>query len=169
MAVNGHRCVANVRDPVHDIANEVGELRRLHVPDTVRNVDHCRAGCDCRFENTAKIVAVGPGRIHRRELDFRKERPPQLDRSHSHFKSLVPRNPELVVQMNVTRRQNGVKPGCHSFHERARSCLDVRELRIRKRRDLTVAHDLTHGFDGAEVAGRCGREPGLNAVDTEAF
>ena len=145
-------CFVDVGDVRHHVRHEIGEFVRLHVANAVRDVDDGRASSNRGLEDSAEVLPVGACGVHGRELDLGQKGPAEFDGGDRHIERLFARDPQLVVQMNVTGREDGVQSRRHGLHQRFGGRLDVGQLCVRKRGDLAVFHELADRFDRTEVA-----------------
>ena len=146
--------------------NSVGD----GVADGVGDVDRGRAGVDDRLVDSQQELRVGARGVLGGELDRR--RPSALRRSATHSTAggehLLAGGAELVLEVDVAGGDEDVE---------ARALGDADGLHRPLRVAVATAREGGHGHalrllgdpvDGVEVAGRGGREAGLDDVHVEA-
>ena len=156
---------------VGDVLVEPGQERRVlvghGVADGVGDVDRRRALVDRDLHHLGGELDVRPGRVHRRELDVLDER---ARVGHGRPRALLDvgaRGLELVLDVDVRRRDEGVDPRSLGVAYRLGGTLDVGRLSPRQAGDHRALHLAGDRLDRLEVAGRGDREAGLDDVDPE--
>ena len=148
------------------------ELGRDRVADRVRDVDRRRPGVDDRFVHLEEVVDVGPRRVLGGELDLgvRAERLAAVaDPADRLGEGLLAGQAELVLEVDVARGDEDVEVGPLGDADRLDGSLRIAVAATGEGGDSHAALRLAgDALDGLEVAGRCGREAGLDDVDLEA-
>src|SRR4029079_4870152 len=169
VAVDAHGRVAP--DEIDDPTDERPELARDRVADGVGDVDGRCAGRDDGLVDLEQEVRVRARGVLGAELDLgvvaerlAAEAHP-ADRLGQRF---VARDPELVLQVDVARRNEDVEVGPLGDADRLDRPLRVAVAAAGEGRDRDgTLRVLGDPADGLEVAGRGGREAGLDDVDLE--
>ena len=169
VAVDGdHGAVA---DPVLDPADERAELGGDRVADGVRDVERRGAGLGHGLVDVEQEVVLGPRGVLGRELDLgvaAQRLAGPLDPADGLATGLVAVDPELVLEVDVAGRDEQVEVRPLRDADRLDGALGVAVLAPRERRDRDPALGLLGDpADRLEVAGRGGREAGLDHVHLE--
>ncbi len=149
--------------------DQVAELLRDGIAHRVGDVDRRRPRGDDRLDHLAEIVPVAPGRVHRGELHVRGVAAGMGDRGDGLLEHLRARLAELVFEVDVRRRDEGVDPGRRRPGDGLPGAVDVGRIRPGERRDLAAPDlpgDLPHG---GEIAVRGDRETGLDDIHAHFF
>ena len=147
------------------------ELGRDGVADGVGDVDGRRAGLDDRLVDLQQEVEVGPRGVLGGELDLGvapELLAPVADPADGFGERRLAVDPELVLEVDVAGRDEHVEVRPLGDLDRLDRPLRVAVLAARERRDGDPAAGLLGDPpDRLEVAGRGGREAGLDDVDLE--
>ena len=149
------------------IPDERSVLGRQQVADCVRKVDRGSSGLDGGAADGGDERGIGSGRVLAGELDLVHARAGPPDRGRRVGDDLVRPRPKLLLHVQRAGRKEDVDAGARRIRERSRRGLDIRRARAAERGDRDVlcrARNSAHAF---EVAGRGGREAGLDHVDAE--
>jgi hypothetical protein len=161
----------DVRQARHQLVQAPEERRVLaghRVPDRVGDVDDGRALLEDDAQDLCGEVHVGASGVHRGELDVVAQRARLRDRRAGQALDVLPRGHELVLDVDVRRRQERVDARARAVAHRLGGALDVGGMSAREAGDhraLDLARDRAHRL---EVAGRGDREAGLDHVDAQA-
>ena len=159
-------------DEVDDPPDERAELGRDRVADGVRDVDRRGAGLDDRLVDLEQEVGVGARGVLGARTRSRRRGPSCLaavaDPADRLGERLVAVDPELVLEVDVARRDEDVEVRPLGDLDRLDRPLRVAVAAAGERRDRDPALGLLGDPpDRLEVAGRGGREAGLDDVDLE--
>ena len=167
VAVRRDDDVLELRDqPVQ--AREVGHvLLGRRVADGVGDVDRRRALLDRHGADLGRVLEVGAGGVHRRELDVLDERARVRDGRPRLGEDVLAGGAELVDDVDVRRRDERVDPRSLGVAYRAGSSLHVGRLSAGEGGDDRAVDLARDRLDGLEVAGRGDREAGLDDVDVQ--
>ena len=179
VAVHGDDHVLGTGRVLDDAGDKRAELVRHRVTDGVRDVERGGAGLDDGGEHLVEKFRVAAAGVLRRELDIRAQRARIGDHLDGLGGHLLARHAELVLEVEVAGREEGVDArvlgalhalpgGIDVVLGAARETADDRRLGLRTSLDRGLADLGRDGLDGREVVGRGGREAGLNDVDAEA-
>ena len=113
-------------------------------------------------------VDVGAGRVHRRELDVVGVGAGQRHGRLRLSLDVLARGLELVLDVDVGGRDEGVDAGALGVLDRVPGRVDVGLVGAREAADHGALDLAGDRLDGLEVAGRGDREAGLDHVDAEA-
>ena len=144
-----------------------GVLVRHRVADRVRDVNRARALLDRGRDDLGGELELRACRVHRRELDVGHELAGVRDRGPRLAEHVLACGLQLVDDVDVGGRDEGVDARARGVADGLRGRIDVRELSAREAGDdrpLDLAGDA---LDGLEVAGRGDREARLDHVNTE--
>ena len=161
-----------VADELDDALDERPELGRDGVADGVGDVDRRGAGLDDRLVDLEQVVEVGPRGVLGGELDLgvaAELLAPVADPADRLGERRLAVDPELVLEVDVAGRDEDVEVRPLGDLDRLDRPLRVAVLAAGERRDRDPAAGLLGDpADRLEVAGRGGREAGLDDVDLEA-
>src|SRR6266571_4246486 len=163
-------CVAPAASARHALphgAEHRAVLDGQRVAHRVRQVDRGGAFCDRRPDHPAEKVELGSARVFRRKLDVVGEAPGAPDRDARALQALVAVDPQLVLEVDVRRRDEHVDARPRRGRERLSRQVDVAVVTARQRRECGAAHLLRHGAHAAEVPVRRRGEPRLDHVHSE--
>ena len=156
-----------LRGQLDDAPDRVLVLPRRREADGVGDVQRRRAALDHGGEDVEQILRIGARRVFRRELDLVDE---PLGERHRHATArdhLVARAAQLVLQMDVRRREEDVDPASRRRRHRRGAGPDIVLGRPREpadRRALAAPHLLGHRPHGLRITGRGGGIAGLDHV-----
>ena len=167
MAVAAQGDAAGVRHALPHGAEHRAVLDRQRVAHRVGQVDGGGAFRDRRFDHPAEKVELGSARVFRRELDVVGEAPGATDRGARALQALVAVDPQLVLEVDVRRRDEHVDARPRRGRERLSRQVDVAVVTARQRRECGAAHLLRHRAHAAEVPVRGRGEPRLDHVHSE--
>ena len=114
------------------------------------------------------VLDVGAGGVHRRELDVVDERARVRDRGARLALDVLAGGGELVLDVDVRRRDERVDARPLGVAYRPVGGVDVPDMNAREPRDDRALDLAGDRLDGLEVARRGDREAGLDHVDAEA-
>ena len=158
-------------DEPDDALDQRPELGRDGVADGVGDVDRRGAGLDDGLVDLEQVVEVGPRGVLGGELDLgvaSELLAPVADPADGLGERRVAVDPELVLEVDVAGRDEHVEMRPLGDLDRLDRALRVAVLAAGQRRDGDPAPGLLGDpADGLEVAGRGGREAGLDDVDLE--
>ena len=163
-----HRRVA--ADELDDPPDERPELGRDRVADGVRDVDRGRAGLDDRLVDLHEVVDVGARGVLGGELDLgvAAERLAAVGDPLARLgQGLVAVDAELVLEVDVARGDEHVEVRPLGDPDRLHGPLRVAVAAAREGGDGDALRLAGDPVDRLEVAGRGGREAGLDDVDVE--
>ena len=163
---------SDVLDSVHmppDPGNQLRELGRHRVADSVRNIQRGSARLYHGIQHTTEKVGVGPGRILRRKLDVVTERLRQFNRLARLRQALLASHAQFVLQMNVRRSQKYVDARTLRQPQGFPGPLNVRAASARQAGNDGTAYHFGDRLHRPEVTLRGDREPGLDHVHTQAI
>ena len=167
VAVDGQHDVAQARHQLVEAAEEGGVLVRHRVADGVGDVDRRRALVERDLHHLGGVLDVGARGVHRRELDVVDQRARVGDGGAGLALDVLARRGELVLDVDVRRRDERVDPRSRGVAYRPVGGVDVADMNAREAGDhgaLDLAGDRLHGL---EVAGRGDREAGLDDVHAQ--
>ena len=150
-----------------EAAEVLGVLLGRRVADGVGDVDHRRPLLDRDRADLGRELDLGPGRVHGRELDVLAVGLGERHRRARLALDVLARRLELVLDVDVGGRDEGVDPRALGILDRAPGGVDVGLVGAGEAADdraLDLARDR---LDGLEVAGRGDREAGLDHVDAQ--
>ena len=167
VAVHGQDDVAQAGDELVQARQERGVLLRHRVADGVRDVDRGRALLERGRDHLGGELDVGAGGVHRAELDVVDQRAGVRDGGARLAQHVGARGLQLVLDVDVRRRDEGVHARAVGVADGLGGALDVRRMGAREARDDRAVHLLGDPLYGLEVAGRRDRESSLDHVDAE--
>ena len=167
VAVHRQHDVAQPRHQLVQAAEERGVLLRRRVADGVGDVDRRRALVERDLHHLGGELDVGARRVHRRELDVGDERARVRDRRARLALDVLARGLELVLDVDVRRRDERVDPRSLRVAHRLGGALDVGRMSARKAGDHGAVHLARDRPHRLEVARRGDREAGLDHVDAQ--
>jgi hypothetical protein len=127
-----------------------------------------RARLDHRLDDAAEVVAVAPRRVLGGELDVVGEFPRPRDRGDRGGDDLVAGHLQLVLEVEIARRDERVDARPGRALERLARPVDVLVLRAAEGGDRrAAAHGLGHLANRLEVVVGGDRKAGLDHVDAE--
>ena len=144
-----------------------GVLVGRRVADRVRDVDRRRALVERDLQHLGGELHVGARRVHRRELDVVDERLRVRHRRPRGALDVLARRLQLVLDVDVRRRDERVDPRSLGVAYRVGGTLDVGGLSPREPGDDRSVHLAGDRLDRLEVARRRDREAGLDDVDAQ--
>ena len=167
VAVDGQHDVAQARHQLVEAAEEGDVLLRHRVADGVGDVDRRGALVERDLHHLGGVLDVGARGVHRRELDVVDQRARVGDGGAGLALDVLARRGELVLDVDVRRRDEGVDPRSRRVAYRPVGGVDVPDMSAREPGDhgaLDLARDRLHGL---EVARRGDREAGLDDVHAQ--
>ena len=167
MAVHGQDDVAQAGHQLVQARQERGVLLRHRVADGVRDVDRGRALLERGGDHLGGELDVGAGGVHRAELDVIDQRARVRDGGARLAQHVRARGLQLVVDVDVRRRDERVHARALGVADGLGGALDVGRVRTREARDHRAVHLLGDPLYGLEVARRGDRESSLDHVDAE--
>ena len=168
MAVDRHLHLPQRRDQLVEAPEVVRVLLGGRVADRVGDVDHRGPLLDRDRADLGGELDVGTGRVHRRELDVVAVGLGEGDGRAGLTLDVLAVGLELVLDVDVGGRDEGVDTRPGGIADRPPGGVDVGLVGAGEAADhraLDLAGDL---LDRLEVAGRGDREAGLDHVDAEA-
>src|SRR5216117_1038890 len=135
VAVDREDHLLHSADLLADPGDALAPLARDRVADGVGNVDRLRPRLDHRRQHVAHVVEVRARGVLGRELDVLAVAlrvPHGVDRRLQHF---GPGLPQLVLQVDVGGRDEGVDPGLPRILHRLPTAVDVRQPHAREAAD----------------------------------
>ena len=140
------------------------------VTDGVRQIDGRRAGFDGGERDFFEKFQFGSARILGREFDVGRELTGVLDRFDGQPQDLFLAFTQLVLAMNLARRQEQMNPAARPrWFDRFAGPVDVLGRAPRQATDDAVAQFRCNGPNALEVAGTADWEPGFDDVDAHGF
>jgi hypothetical protein len=167
VAVHRQDDVVQAGDELVQAAQEGGVLLRHRVADGVGDVDRGRALVERGLQDLRGELDVGPGRVHRAELDVLDQRARVRDGGAGLTEHIGARGLQLVLDVDVRRRDERVHARALGVAHRLGRALDVRRMGTSQAGDdraLDLASDRPYGL---EVTRRGDRESSLDHVDAE--
>src|SRR3954470_5314718 len=167
VAVHRKRDLVQVRNELVQAPEGGRVLVRHRVPDGVRNVDGRRTLVERDLHHLGGVLEVGARGIHRRELHVVGVLLRVRDRRARLALHVLARRLELVLDVDVARRDEGVDARPLGIPDRVPGGVDVLEARAGEPADaraVDLARDRLHRL---EVAWRGDREAGLDHVHPE--
>ena len=156
-------------------------LLRLRVADGVGDVERGRAGLNCHLQHLLEVLDVATPGILRTELDIAAQADRVLHHLAHRLQYLVARHAQLVLQMNVAGRNEGVDARPHGRFGGGKRPFDVHAVGAgqpgdhRRRQCAAVLADtdfapdgLRHPVDRLPVAGAGNGKARLEDVDAQA-
>ena len=172
VAVHGQNGLGAVLHLLPDLHDPEEPLLGDGVADGIGDVDGARAGVDDRLQHLAHVVEVRPRGILGRELDVLAVSARVFDGLHCRLQHLGAALPELVLQMDVRRRHEGVDARAARVLDRLPRPVDVAQADAAETADdgraLERAHLLGHLAHRPEVLVRGDGEAGLDDVHVQA-
>ena len=168
VAVHREHDVAQARHALVEAGQEGRVLLRHRVADGVGDVDRRRALVERDLDDLGREVEVGARGVHRRELDVVAELARLRHRGPGQALDVLARALQLVDDVDVRGRDEGVDARALGVAHRLPRALDVGGIGARQAGDhgsMDLAGDRLHGL---EVAGRGDREARLDDVDAQA-
>ena len=138
------------------------------VADRVGDVDHGRALLDRDRADLGGELDVGAGRVHRRELDVLAVGLGQGDRGAGLTLDVLAVGLQLVLDVDVGGRDEGVDARARGVLDRSPGGVDVGLVGAGQAADHRALDAAGDRLDRLEVAGRGDREAGLDHVDAQA-
>jgi hypothetical protein len=160
--------VAQVGDQPVELGQEVRVLVGRRVADRVGDVDGGRALVERDLEHLGGERRLAARRVHRRELDVLAQRLGLRDRRAGQALDVFARGLQLVLDVDVRRRQERVDPRSLAVADRLPCTIDVGGVGASQAADDRAVDLAGDGLDRVEVAGRGDREPGLDDVHAQA-
>ena len=156
-----------------DVGANAGDQRavllRRGVAHGVRDIERGRPRLDRRGAHVVDELNVGPGRVHRRELDVGDNRLRALHHVAGLGEHGGARRAQLVLDVDVRGRDEGVDPRIRGIPDGFAGPIDVGLMAAREpadRRPVNLTRDRLHRL---EVARRRDREAGLNHIDAQVL
>ena len=137
------------------------------IADGVRQVQHRRARFHCGVAALNEIVAIGAARILRREFHVLAFGLGVRHGPTDHLQNLFTRLVQLVLKMNVRRRQKGVDARPLGSGQSFPGAVNVQFIGAGECGNDRPAHFRGNGLDCFEVALRSDGEPGLEDVHAQ--
>ena len=144
-------------------------LLRRRVADGIGDVDRRGAGGQRGAHDLCHELRAGARGVLAGEFDVRDLRPGVGNSIAGLLDDLLGRHAELVLHVEVARRDEDMEAGTLSVLEGLPRRVDVALLRAIERRDRAAAYVLGHEANALNLAGRGHCEAGLNDVDAEPF
>ena len=158
---------AQRRHQLVEAAPHLGVLLGRRVADRVGDVDRRRPLLDRDRDHLGGELEVGPGRVHRRELDVLAVALGQGDGGAGLALDVLAVGPQLVLDVDVGGRDEGVDARPFGVLDRAPGGVDVGLVGAGEAADDRPFDPLGDFLHRLEVAGRGDREAGLDHVDPE--
>ena len=167
VAVDRGLDLAQVRDQLVEARPHRRVLLGRRVADRVGDVDHRRPGVDRDLQHLGGELEVGAGRVHRRELDVLA-----VGTGHRHRRLRLPLDVlavglQLVLDMDVGGRDEGVDARPRGVLDRPPGGVDVGLVGAGQAADDRPFDRAGDRLDRLEVTRRGDRETGLDHVDPE--
>ena len=144
VAVDGQNRLVDAVDPLPDVRDALRPLRRDGVADRVGDVDRAGAGVDDRRQHVAHVVEVGARGILRRELDVLAVPAGVADGFDGRLHHFGPRLAQLVLEVDVGGRHEGVDAGAPGVPHRFPAAVDVAETHAAQAADDRGALQRAH-------------------------
>ena len=153
-------------EPVQ-LVPHLGVLVRHRVSDGVRHVDRRGALVERDLQHLGCERELRAGGVHRRELHVVAVRTRLRHGGARLALHVLARRLELVLDVDVARRDERVDARALGVLDRVPGSIDVLGVRARKPTDHRPVHVPRDGLHGLEVARRGDGEAGLDHVDPE--
>ena len=167
VAMDADGRLVDIRHAVLEVANDVAHVRRRSVADGIGDVDRRRSGGDGRFHDFAEEIALGAGRIFRREFDVVAVANRTFHAGHGPRDDLFSRHLELEFAMDRAGGEEHMNAGLLGKLKRVPGSVNVLLVATGQAADGAAAHDGGNFADGVKIVGRGDREAGFNDVDAE--
>ena len=167
VAVDRQHDVAQARHQVVEAAEEGAVLVRHRVADGVGDVDRRGALVERDLHDLGGVLDVGAGGVHGRELDVLDQRARVGDGGASLALDVLARRGELVLDVDVRRRDERVDARARRVAYRPVGGVHVADMNAREPGDHGALDLAGDRLDGLEVARRGDREAGLDDVDAQ--
>ena len=151
-----------------ELAPHGGVLVGHRVADRVGHIDRRRALVERDLQHLGGELELRPGGVHRRELDVVAVLLGVRDRGAGLSLHVVAGGLQLILDVDVARRDEGVYARALGVLDRVPGGVDVLEAGAREPADDRSVHLASYGLDGFEVARRGDREAGLDDVHAQA-
>src|SRR5918998_1673606 len=168
VAVDGEHPLGELRDPVFKLFEEPGELDGRRVADGVGDVDDVGPRLDRRRDDLGEVAYVGPGCVHRGELDVGAEVLGELDGLARALEDVLAVRAHLVLDVEVGGTYKGVDAGPLGPLDGLPRPSDVLFVDAGEARDAGALHLGGDAGYGLEVALRGDREARLYDVHLQA-
>ena len=162
-----HRPV-DVGNVLLDVPQQLGELGRDGVTHGIRYVYRSRAGIYYRLDELVKVLGVGPGGVHGRELDVVAVAPGPAYHGHRHVHHFLPVLADLVRQVDIRAGEEDVDTGILSAFKGLPRLVHVCRMGAGQRGDDRAFDLPSDGLNRLEVPGRAGGKSRLYDVYPQA-
>ena len=169
MAMHRYDRLVDVRHPVEQHRDEVGEFVRKGVTDRVGNVDGAGARLDRRLHRAAKEIVLGTRAVLRTPFDVVAQIAGMGDAVDDGVVNLVRRHLQFVLHMQGTGRNESVDALAGGWLQGFRGSVDVLAVGPGKAAHGSLGRSLGDFVDGLEITPRGDREPGFDDVDAHAL
>ena len=168
VAVCGNDHVVNPLHPLPDGRDQLSELRRYGVANRVRNVQRGSSRFDDGIEHATQKIRVGTRSVFRRELYVIAKRLGEANRVPRLLHTLIARDPQLILQMNIRSRQKHMDPRTRRSLQCLPGALDVGTAGASQSRDNRTPHHPGNRLHRFKVAVGGDRKTSLDHIHTQA-
>ena len=156
--------IGHTRD---DLREEVADLIGCRVANGIRQIDRRGSDDDDRLDDPAEKIDVGASRIFGGELHVVRIGSRQLDAVDRRLEALLARHVQLVLEMKIGGREEGVNPAARGARNRVAGAFDVGSSTARQTGDDRAAHFGRDPAHRLRIIVRRNRKTRLYDVDTE--
>ena len=167
VTVHGDHGLFDVGHVLPDAPDESAELLRRGVAHGVGDVDGRRARLDRGLQHLVEVLDVRARCVHGRELDVLHVATGARHHFNGPLAGLFPREAELVLEMDVRRRDERVDADLGRALQGFPGAVNVLRARAGQAADCRAFHFLRDAPHGLKVARRAVRESGLDDVYAE--
>ena len=167
VAVDREEYTIRPAGPADDLLDDLAELGGNAVAGRVGDVDHVGPQGDHRLDRLDHIVEVGTARVLGRVLHVLAKRPCVRDGFGALLEGLLPRQPELALDVQVGDRHDYVDLRRLRVSDGAPDGVDLVAVGPRERGHGHTPDLPRDAPARVELAGRRAREPGLDDVDPQ--
>ena len=167
MAVHGEDGALGARHALAQEADQRRVLLGLRVADRVRDVERRGAGLERDAEDLDQVVPIRARGVLGRELDVVAVAARLAHRAVDLGEHLLAAHAQLVLEVDVAGRDEGVDARAHGALERLRRALDVLSSGAREAADAGLLEIARHRAHRLEIALARDREARLDHVDAE--
>ena len=169
VAVRAHRDAVRAVQILDHAAEHGGVLFGHRVADRVGQIDDRRAGANRPADRFAKKIDFGAARVLGGKFDFRAMIARVAHVIGDGFQGLFARQAQLVMQVQIRRREKRVQPGMRRSGESFERRVNVVAPRARQRRHRAAANFAANRAHAFQVSRRSDGEAALDDVHAERF
>ena len=167
MAVDRDYGLLDVVHVLADAADEPSELLRGGIAHSIGNVDSRRARHDHGLQHFVQVLRIRPRRVHGRELHVLHIATRARHHLHGALQGFLSGQPELVLEVDVRRRDEGMDADLGRALQGFPGAVDVLRARAGKATDRGALHFLRDAPHSLEIARRAVRKASLDDVHAE--